>query len=383
MTRGLLVLIYFTLFISVWSEIVSIPGYNYSIYPLEGRNIQEYSNDAELSWLSENGNIALSVSAWSGDRFTNVQDMFSTLTSSLNATGKCVRFTYLGRDSVIGEITITIDQILHKGWIVLIDGQDFDYFLISFSLEVDYIDNYQEIQSVLDSFSITGEGEYKPGPITTFLDGSPNKDYKTYEVHFFDQTFPVSVSDSDFSSAQTVIEREANIMKNYSNDPNKFYKAWRRYYQVIFRDSYSRMEPIYRGLYPYLKDGKYSSYDVTELLMFWIQSFKYERELNTASDLLNPFEGAVKGIGDCDSRSLVLGVLLHKFKIKSVLLTSEKVKHALLAVKISGEGSSYEFDGEKFLYVELTAKALIGEIKESIDNSKLWTAIKMEYPSGE
>ena len=59
------------------------------------------------------------------------------------------------------------------------------------------------------------------------------------------------------------------------------------------------------------------------------------------------------------------------------------MKHALLAVKIPGEGSSYEFDGEKFLYVELTAKALIGEIKESIDNPKLWTAIKMEYPSGE
>ena len=41
-----------------------------------------------------------------------------------------------------------------------------------------------------------------------------------------------------------------------------------------------------------------------------------------------------------------------------------------------------KYKGKKYLTVELTTKALIGEIKESISDPSLWTPVEMEYSNG-
>lgn len=380
--RSLLIIFISFISIYIYGDIVTVPNYNYSVYPLEGWDLQEYSSDSSLSWISRDNGVFFSVDSWHGDEFTDINSMFTTLTRDLNAQGSCVKFQYLDRESAIGEIVVTLNGFKYKGWIVLINGTGHDYYISGFSLLENYRELYSEIQSGIDSFSIGKEGALSPGPITTFLDQTPNKKLVKYNIDFFDHIIPLEIMDNQFSSAQTVIEREANIMLNYSNDPDNFYNAWKRYYKILFRDNYTRLDPVYRALEPYLGRDKYSDYDLTELLMFWIQGYTYSRDLDTASDLLNPLEASVFRKGDCDSRSLILGILLHKFEIKSILMTSEKVKHAMTGVNIPGEGAKIEHKGNEYLTVELTAKALIGEIKNTMSDPELWTIINMEYESG-
>ncbi len=365
-----------------YAEIVGVPLYDYSVYPLEGWKLQEYEDASTLSWLSDDNAVAFTVTSWSGETFSDVKTMFADVTKGFNAAGDCVPFEYLQQEAVIGEITFPIGDKNHKGWLLLINGEKFDYYLLGFTLEVSYVDNYSEIQSAIDSFSMGSEGALSPGPITTFLNASPNKTEKSFEVDFFNNPLNVNASISEFETAQTVIEREANIMLNYSNDPAGFYNAWTRYYEIIFRDNYTRLDPLYAALKPYFGGDKYTDYELTELLMFWIQGYTYEREPTKESDLLNPLEASLKKTGDCDARSLVLGILLHKFSIESVLLTSEKVQHALLAVNCEGDGATYNFEGKEFLTVELTSQSLIGEIKKSMADPKLWTPISMGYSNG-
>ena len=368
--------------ISLFGDIVAVPEYNFSIYPLEGWVLQDYSSSSDLSWLSSDSSIALNIISYSGDRFSTVSEMFDELTPSLNATGDCVKFEYLDRECAIGEINLKVGNIQFKGWLLLINGEDYDYYLLSFSSLENYEGSINEIQSVIDSFALLGEGELSSGPITTFLNASPTRVKSSHEILFFSQTLKVELYEYDYSTAQSVIEREADIMGNYSNSPKEFYNAWRRYYKVLYRDNYKRLDPLYSALKPYFPKGKYSDYELTELLMFWIQGFKYGRTLEQKSDLINPLEAAVKGIGDCDTRSLILGILLSKFNIDSLLLTSEKLKHAVVAVRCDGEGVKFKNDGIDYLFVELTSKSLIGEIDESRAEPELWLPIKMEYGNG-
>ncbi len=382
MKKYLLLLVSVICFTNIKAEIVGVPQYNYSIYPLEGWVLQPYDNESVLAWKSGDNTVALSVMAWDGSKFSSITQMFNILTSDFNGTGSFVKFDYLNMKCAIGEVEFSIKERSHKGWIIFIDGEKFDYYLTSFSMLESYKENYSEIQSVLDSFSVGDKGALSSGLITTFYDDSPNRNLENFSIDFFNNPLIVTSSKYDFTSSQTVIEREANIMSNYSNDPINFYNAWIRYYQMIFRDNYNRVEPLYQSLYPYFNRDKYSDYDLTELLMFWIQGFTYERRLDTASDLLSPVEAGITKVGDCDARSLLLGILLHKFGIDSILLTSEKVKHAMLAVSCEGDGTSYRYNNREFLQVELTTKALLGEISESFADPTIWTAVEMEYTNG-
>lgn len=380
--RVILLLFMAILPLNLFGEVIGVPGYNYSIFPLEGWELQPYESDHELSWLSERDNIILTLSAWAGDRFPDITTMFNEIESNLSAYGDCVKFNYLEFEGAIGEVGFILNDREYKGWMIFLNGEEHDFHFLSYTLLENYEGCYNEIQSVLDSFSYGDAGQYNPGPISAFLNESPSKVVQNHTLDFFDHPLSLAISDYDFSTAQSVIEREATIMTNYSNDPDLFYEAWKRYYQIIFRDNYSRLDPLFNALYPYFANDKYDDQGLTEILMFWIQGYTYERSLESKSDLLNPLEASAKKLGDCDARSLILGILLHKFGIESLLLTSNKVKHAILAVDCPGEGYKYSYNDKDYIGVELTTKALIGEIKESITDPALWTPVEMEYTNG-
>lgn len=381
MLKNKLLFLLFLLRFSIGAEIVGVPHYNYSIYPLEGWKLQGYSSDAELSWMSAEMDIACSVSAYEGSMFSSVEEMFSTLSLEYNGEGGFYPFIYQGMDAVIGEIKFEISGKIYKGWLLFMNGDEFDYHLNAFSLYESYEESQNEILSVIDSFAYGKNGTLNMGPVSTFLDSSNSKNFQIYTMDFFDHPLHITSSEYDFNNAQTIIEREAEIMNNYSEDPDRFYEAWKRYYKLIFRDNYSRLEPLYQALYPYLAQDRYTEYDLTEIIMFWLQTYTYERE-GGQSDLLSPLASSSKQVGDCDARSLIMGILLHKFGIQTLLLTSEKVKHAMIAAKIPGEGVKYIHNNDEYLRIELTKKALIGEITESIIDESLWTPVEMEYTHG-
>lgn len=365
----------------ICAEIVGVPHFNYSIYPPIGWKLQPYTTAAELSWLSRDMDVACSVTAYDGSSYQTVEEMFKTLSREYHGQGEFFSFVYQGMEALLGEVEFKIADRVHKGWLLFLEGDEFDYHLNAFSLLESYEVSQSKILSVIDSFAYGESGALGFGPVSTFLHSSENKQVLTYPIDFFNQTINISSSEYDFTNAQTIIEREADIMKDYSEDPTNFYSAWKRYYKLIFRDNYSRLEPLFQELNRYLGQDMFSDYQRAEYLMLWLHSFQYDR-LGGQSDLLNPLASCTSQTGDCDARSLIMGILLHKFGIESILLTSEKVKHAMIAVKIPGEGVKYSYDGDDYLRIELTKKALMGEIPENLVDESLWTVVEMEYTHG-
>ncbi|MBN2617157.1 MAG: hypothetical protein JXR64_02455, partial [Spirochaetales bacterium] len=220
-------------------EVVGVPDYNYSVFPLEGWVFQPYENTDSLSWLSNDNSIAMSVTAYTGSTYDDIDYMFNNLSLEYNGSGNFVHFNYLNFQGAIGEILFDIGGKKFKGWVIFLNGEEFDYHLNAFTLEENFDNAFNEIQSVLDSFSYGEKGPLNPGPISSFLEESPQRQFKTFTVDFFNQKISVLASDYDLTSSQSLIEREADIMQNYSLDPSNFYNAWKRYYQIIFRDNYS------------------------------------------------------------------------------------------------------------------------------------------------
>lgn len=375
-------IVIFIFSVNIYSEVVSVPSYNYWIYPPVGWVLQEYKDDSTLSWFSSDKKIAFTINAWKGDMYDSLDEMFETIASSINGDGEFIPFDFYGRDAIIGDTSFTFNSESHRGWFVFIEGDDYDYYFYSYSFDYDYEFSLPQILSVLDSFGIGESGKTSSGPITVFYDSLSKKDKESYEFDFFGYPILVELERSIIESSNNVIEREAKIMESYAHSPDLFYEAWIRYYQILYRDNYNRIEPFYNAISPYIDRSKYDDYSLTELLMFWIQGFKYERREDKSSDLISPVESIANGIGDCDSKSLVLTLLLSRYNIDSIILTSEKVKHAITGVKCAGEGVTFEYNGDIYLGIELTSQNLIGEIKEGFENPSLWTFVDLEYDSG-
>jgi hypothetical protein len=80
--------------------------------------------------------------------------------------------------------------------------------------------------------------------------------------------------------------------------------------------------------------------------------------------------------GDCDTRSLLLYLILKKFGYKTLLLVSEYYKHAIIAVNLSNNNSgiTINYNGDKYSVWETTANGVpSGVLSPDVDNMNLWT----------
>ena len=176
---------------------------------------------------------------------------------------------------------------------------------------------------------------------------------------------------------------EYSVLAMYAN--NQFWKeAWQRYYRCIYRDSYSRIEnagrDIYKNLYnkakkenPQNEEIKYAQY-----LLSWVQNFDYKRADNKNSSDFTPLPAVLTGEGnDCDSRSLLVALLLKQIGIESLLLISNEYSHAMVATEIEAPGQIYSLEGSDryFIFGETTAKVTWGMINADFQDQSKWIVV--------
>ena len=114
-----------------------------------------------------------------------------------------------------------------------------------------------------------------------------------------------------------------------------------------------------------------------EALLSWVQGFRYERDPK-GSDVVNPISAAFERRGDCDSRALVMSILLRRENIDSILMISLEHGHALAAVDAPGPGARFPFNDRNWLVAETTAKVGIGLVDAAQADPASWIGI--EFP---
>ena len=118
----------------------------------------------------------------------------------------------------------------------------------------------------------------------------------------------------------------------------------------------------------------------------FVQNIKYDRP-GGALDLFAPLGTIAKRFGDCDTKALLLYVLLERMRIDCAMMWSQYYKHAMLGVKIPTNGDYKIYNGKKYYFLETTYPGWkIGDLPPDFNNKRLWYILEIdatEESSGE
>lgn len=96
----------------------------------------------------------------------------------------------------------------------------------------------------------------------------------------------------------------------------------------------------------------------------YVQNIPYDLVREDSLGIRTPVEVIAKG-GDCDSKSLLAAVLLQILGFRTVVLTNERLSHAVLGVSIQASGAYIAVDGARYALVECTTPADVGDMRAS------------------
>ena len=236
----------------------------------------------------------------------------------------------------------------------------------------------QFIISTINSLCVDRGSYFCPGIITSY--GFNSTTDKKIELSINGKKIITTVKEDDAEAAQFVVDLEWSVLKLYAGN-EKWKEAWQRYYKMIFRDSYGRLSrvafDINCALMPEAqkKNSRNPNIAMNEMLLGWVQNFDYTREQNS-SDFNNLISVITGGGSDCDSRSMLLCVLMEQFGTKSTLFISDIYKHAVYGLDLDINGAKIQVGEKWFVLNETTAKGVKpGLIAQDHSETEKWIPV--------
>ncbi|MCR5081014.1 MAG: hypothetical protein K6B17_06695 [Treponema sp.] len=231
------------------------------------------------------------------------------------------------------------------------------------------------ITSLLDSINIDVESHFTSGLFTSYAFPASKK---TVEVmtEIDGKEIKSKLFSNDMEAAEYVIEREYSILKLYQQR-NDWKEAWTRYYRMIFRDSCSRLRQFAFDAESALASDCSDYTDYAQKLLEWTQTFKYERE-KSSSDFASLPSILLGGGSDCDSRSMLLAVMLQCANQDAIMFVSAVHSHAVAGLVSDHPGFCFKANGKDYLIGETTAKDISwGKINQSQKDQKDWITVML------
>ena len=153
----------------------------------------------------------------------------------------------------------------------------------------------------------------------------------------------------------------------------------------VFEDlavsSRAGLEPIIQGFLRRAREAKLSSLDLAELMVSFVQQIRYEIPKAEPFGVLAPALVVSQSRGDCDSKALLLHIMLHAAGIDSMVISSEAHKHSMLGIALPAQGTTFTTNGRQYAFTETTAKGSpIGFIDPKLLRPNDWRPVSVRVP---
>jgi hypothetical protein len=341
-------------------------------------------------------------------------------------------FSYAGMDAAVTEFAFGSGAAARRGMAFFLDGQaekasspsgsqnsgqssalagkGYDLTLLAHAPATDWQRDREILLSCIDGFSASTAYRAAPGPLGVLARSRLNAgDRQPKTIRFGGSELPLSWNPKEAAIAQELVEREYRVLVRTTTTQAAVEPGMQRFYRMVWRDSLPSLDQLALALSRAWETGRakdsaegraridsLDSQDsnttggkprfgpvadpraYAQALLSWTQGFSYERDPK-GSDVVNPLSAAFEGRGDCDSRILVLNILLRRENIESILMISLKHEHALLAVDAPGIGARYQYRGKQWLVGETTAPVDIGRIDARQANPADWFALDFPF----
>ncbi len=278
-------------------------------------------------------------------------------------------FHFGPREAQLSESSWQLGKNAVHGYILAVNelssGSSDGFVLVAFALEPEFAKYKDALQSVLDSFFVGKDTMYQPGAFSQLSDREKS---------------PAEMA----RNAQNLAEREARILAEYQNaEYESQKKAWRRFYQQIWKDNYSRLDDVAKTMDGVFKQQKTPRERIPVELLAWVQSFKAET-YKTLADLRVPVDAAKQKVGDCDARGLVYMMLLEHLGFSNILMVSAAYQHSMVgldyqAAGISAGGFTFPVNNKNWMVAEMMAKVPIGQINRDMTDPAKWIGFDLHF----
>jgi hypothetical protein len=150
----------------------------------------------------------------------------------------------------------------------------------------------------------------------------------------------------EVKKAMDLIDRIGNMsLEELGLNPNYDYQnpqiqaqyVWARVYQIVYEKSFPTITSIANGFNQIFINENLTGRDRVSFVISFVQNMKYERP-GGILDLLAPLGSLARRYGDCDTKAILLYVLLERMGIDCAMMWSHKYKHALIGINISTRG---------------------------------------------
>jgi len=158
----------------------------------------------------------------------------------------------------------------------------------------------------------------------------------------------------------------------YDNPLLESKEVWDIIYKRVYSQGLQQVEKVSAGFNKIFLSENLSPRNRILFLITFVQNIEYKRP-GGSLDLLPPIATLAKKFGDCDTKTLLLYILLEKIKVDCVLFWSYNYKHAMLGVALNASGDYKTYRGKKYYFLETTYPNWgIGQLAPDTDNLNYW-----------
>ena len=367
-----------------FSEQITDRDFGFSLDIPEGFEIADYTEDG-MSYVFSHPNIpvTLVMKLTEEKNAKSAAEVLNKNLKKLNASGETDSFKWNGTVCGISYFSMSLDDN-YSGWAVSAPVKIQDYYVILLCYAPESKKGCEQfIISTINSLSINNEYLNTPGIITSYA--FPPEGSESVLLKIGGKEIKTSLDKSDEEAAKFVIDLEYSILNLYAN--HKMWKeAWQRYYRMIYRDNAGRLQQtaknIYDSIYPELKKSKPQDADIkyAQALLSWVQTFGYERTQSKIESDFTSLPASIKGKGsDCDSRSMLVSVLLNYTGIDTAMLISREYSHAVVVTDIPAPGQTFTMEnGREYLFGETTARVTWGMLAQDQADRTKWIPVTFD-----
>ncbi len=211
----------------------------------------------------------------------------------------------------------------------------------------------------------------------------------------------ININENDVRRVQTILQNMARLpLSRFGlrrDDPQLGVKVWHIIYSKVYASSKSFIRRLARIFYKIKKAHKLDDLQTAYMALRFIQFMHYKRPggqfdyYTPARSLFDLGKGGDNvphtknsdgwhGAGDCDTKTIVLMLILNELGYKSVMFHSLRYKHAMIGISVPGaDGDNLEINGIKYYFTETTYKNWrIGQLPYKYSDKDYWVPMMFE-----
>ena len=152
---------------------------------------------------------------------------------------------------------------------------------------------------------------------------------------------------------------------------------WQEVYTRAVQKNRPRLKNMIRAFRHLQKEAGLSRVQAAKLALHFVQSIPYKQP-GGELDLLTPQDALVRRFGDCDTKSLMLILILRGLGVDANMLISYHYKHAMVGIALPSPGDAIEQNGRSYYFSETTAPGhTIGSLPAKVGEKQYWDALSI------